>query len=86
MDLAKEKLLDGPIALHKNNLSGSLGCLSVRFALQINVNETARDIARTQVERHMRLYLSATPEWDNLVTVTGSEPLLAEAAAPPTKL
>jgi ankyrin repeat protein len=43
LGLAKEKLLDGWIALRKNNPnpSGSLGCLSVRSTLEINVDETS---------------------------------------------
>ncbi|KAF8492177.1 hypothetical protein F5888DRAFT_1806903 [Russula emetica] len=79
MDLAKAKLLDGPTTL-RNNRSGSLACLSVRFALEFNMDGTACDVARTQVERHMRLCLAATAGRDTLVTLAGSEPLLAEAA------
>jgi hypothetical protein len=82
MELAKAKLLDsnGPNALAKNARSGSLACLSVRFALEFNMDGTAGDVARTQVERHMRLCLAATAQSDTLVTLSGSEPLLAEAA------
>lgn len=78
MDLAKSKLLDsdGPHTLVDNRL-GTLACLSVRFALEFM---DASDIARTQVERHMRLCLKATAGRDFLVTLAGSEPLLAEAA------
>ena len=79
MDLAKVKLLDGPPTL-ENNRSGSLACLSMRFALEFNMDGTAGDVARTQVERHMRLCLAATAGRDTLVTLAGSEPLLAEAA------
>ena len=79
MDLAKAKLLDGPLTLEKNR-SGSLACLSVRFALEFTMTGTAGDIARTQVERHMRLCLGTTDGRDTLVTIAGSEPLLAEAA------
>ena len=79
MDLAKAKLLDGPNTLG-NDRSGSLACLSVRFALEFNMDGTAGDVARTQVERHMRLCLAATAGRDTLVTLAGSEPLLAEAA------
>ena len=53
MDLAKAKLLDGSVTLEKDNRSGSLACLSVRFALEFNMDGTAGDVARTQVERHM---------------------------------
>jgi hypothetical protein len=80
MDLAKAKLLDGPIVLEAMNRAGSLACLSVRFALDFNMDGTAGDVARTQVERHMRLCLAATTERETFVTLAGSEPLLAEAA------
>ncbi len=80
MDLAKAKLLDGPIVLEAINRAGSLACLSVRFALEFNMDGTAGDVARTQVERHMRLCLAATTERETFVTLAGSEPLLAEAA------
>jgi hypothetical protein len=76
--LNNSKLLDGD-ALEKNR-PGSLACLSVRFALEFNMDGTAGDVARTQVERHMRLCLAATAGRDALVTIAGSEPLLAEAA------
>ena len=79
MDLVKGKLLDGSNSLEENR-SGSLACLSVRFALEFNADGTAGDVARTQVERHMRLCLAATAGRDTLVTLSGSEPLLAEAA------
>jgi hypothetical protein len=80
MDLAKAKLLDGPIVLEEINRAGSLACLSVRFALEFNMDGTAGNVARTQVERHMRLCLAATTERETFVTLAGSEPLLAEAA------
>ena len=79
MDLAKAKLLDGPTMLG-NNRSGSLACLSVRFALEFNMDGTAGDIVCTQVERHMRLCHTVTAGKDTLITLAGSEPLLAEAA------
>jgi hypothetical protein len=79
MELAKAKLLDGPFTLERNG-PGSLACLSVRFALEFNMDGTAGDVARKQVERHMRLCLAATAGRDTLVTLAGSEPLLAEAA------
>src|SRR6266446_7455318 len=80
MDLAKAKLLDGPSSLVENDRSGNLACLSVGFALEFNMDGSAGDVARTQVERHMRLCLAVTAGRDTLVTLAGSEPLLAEAA------
>jgi hypothetical protein len=65
MDFAKGKLLDGPSTLG-NDRSGSLACLSVRFALEFNMDGTAGDVARTQVERHMRLCLAATAGRDTV--------------------
>jgi hypothetical protein len=82
-EFVKTKLLDGPATLDlMKDRSGSLACLSVRFALEFNMDGTAGDIVRTQVERHMRLCLAATVTAgrDTLATLAGSEPLLAEAA------
>jgi hypothetical protein len=80
MDFAKNKLLDGPNELRPENVSGSLACLSIRFALEFNLDGTACDVARTQVERHMRLCIAATTGFGKMITISGSEPLLAEAA------
>ena len=80
MDYAKQKLLNGPSELRKGNWAGSLACLSVRFALEFNMDETAREVTFAQVERHMRLCIAATSGLEKLTTIPGSEPLLAEAA------
>ena len=80
MDLVKAKLLDGPPNALEKDRSASLACLSVRLALEFSMDGTAGDVARTQVERHMRLCLAASAGRDALVTLAGSEPLLAEAA------
>ncbi|KAN0114069.1 hypothetical protein V8E52_007045 [Russula decolorans] len=80
MDYAKQKLLCGPIVLKAQNQPGSLACLSTRFALEFNVDGTARDVTHTQVERHMRLCIAATARLEKMITIPGSEPLLAEAA------
>jgi hypothetical protein len=40
----------------------------------------ARSVARKQIERHMRLCVAVTTGFEVLVTIAGSEPLLAEAA------
>lgn len=79
-DYAKQKLLNGPSELRSGNWAGSLACLSIRFALDFNVDETARKVAFVQVERHMRLCLAATAGLEKMITIPGSEPLLAEAA------
>jgi hypothetical protein len=80
MLFAKEKLLNGPSTLTDKNSAGSLACLSVRFALEFNSDSVSRDVTRKQVERHMRLCLAATTGFKRLITLAGSEPLLAEAA------
>src|SRR6266849_3423851 len=80
MDFAKNKLLDGPNELRPNNVAGALACLSIRFALEFNLDGTARDVIRAQVERHMRLCIAATTGFEKMITISGSEPLLAEAA------
>ena len=80
MLFAKEKLLNGRSSLADEDHPGSLACLSVRFALEFNADSISRDVTRKQVERHMRLCLAATTGFQRLITLTGSEPLLAEAA------
>jgi hypothetical protein len=80
MDYAKQKLLNGPSELRNGNWAGSLACLSIRFALEFNMDGTARDVTFAQVERHMRLCIAATAGLKNMITIPGSEPLLAEAA------
>ena len=79
MDYVKQKLLDGPIVLENDNRAGSLACLSTRFALEFNV-DTPRNVTHAQVERHMRLCITATPGLENLITIPASEPILAEAS------
>ncbi|KAH9954174.1 hypothetical protein BC827DRAFT_1244139 [Russula dissimulans] len=80
LNFAKTKLLDNRSDLTSAGPSGSLACLSVRFALEFNAYASSRDVACKQVERHMRLRLSAATGFDHLLTLAGSEPLLAEAA------
>jgi hypothetical protein len=80
MDFVKEKLLYGPTELKNGNWAGSLACLSTRFALEFDMDGTARDVTYAQVERHMRLCIAATTGFEKMVTISGSEPLLAEAA------
>ena len=80
MDFAKQKLLCGSNELEAQNRAGSLACLSTRFALEFNMDGTARDVTRTLVERHMRLCIAATAGLEKMITIAGSEPLLAEAA------
>ena len=80
MDYMKQKLLDGPTVLRNSNWTGSLACLCVRFALELSMDKTACDVTFAQVERHMRLCVATTAELEDMITLSGSEPLLAEAA------
>jgi hypothetical protein len=73
--------LDGKRQLEEEDSSGSLACLSVRFALEFDVVSNFHEVACKQVERHMRLCLAATTGCETLITFPGSEPLLAEAAS-----
>jgi len=75
--------LDGKLQLAKKDSSdpGSLACLSVRFALEFDLSSNFREVACKQIERHMRLCLATTTGCETLVTFSGSEPLLAEAAS-----
>ncbi|KAI0248401.1 hypothetical protein BJV78DRAFT_1363568 [Lactifluus subvellereus] len=77
---ARQKLLNGKSRIEVDG-PGSLACLSVRFALKFNADAVSRAVAWTQVERHMRLCLSATAGFERVITIAGSEPLLAEAAS-----
>jgi hypothetical protein len=63
--------------LRKGNWAGSLACLSIRFGLEFDMDETARDVTLAQVERHMRLCIPATAGLEKSITIPGSEPLLA---------
>ena len=85
LKFAKRKLLDGKRQLEKKDSSGSLACLSVRFALEFNAGPKFLEVTCKQMERHMerhmRLCLAATTGCETLITFSGSEPLLAEAAA-----
>ena len=59
----------------------SLACLAVRLGLEFRATSWLEGTAeRTQVERHMRICLSAGAGFRSLVTVSPSEPLLAEAS------
>ncbi|KAF8875860.1 hypothetical protein CPB84DRAFT_1796248 [Gymnopilus junonius] len=59
----------------------SLACLAIRLGLDFkSTSWTDRRAERIQVERHMRLCLSATAGFQKMVTISPSEPLLAEAA------
>ena len=80
-EFAKQKLLDGGPELKQGDSPRSLACLSVRFALEFNADSSSRDVACKQVERHTRLCLAATTRLERLITLAGSEPLLAEAAS-----
>ena len=81
MDFVKSKLLDGPTRINDTKGVGSLACLSVRFALDFNLaDKSGRDLTLTLVERHMRLCIAATANFENVITMAGSEPYIAEAA------
>ncbi len=80
MNYAKQKLLNGPTELRDDNKTGSLACLAMRFALEFNIDNISRDVSFAQVERHMRLCIATTAGLEKLITIPGSEPLLAEAA------
>ncbi|KAK2459288.1 hypothetical protein APHAL10511_008709 [Amanita phalloides] len=66
----------------KLNPDQSLACLAIRLGLDfIATWREERKMERTQVERHMRMYIHATEDFRTMVTVSPSEPLLAEASA-----
>jgi len=60
----------------------SLACLAIRLGLDFNdTSWVEREMERTQVERHMRMCIHATEGFRTMVTLSPSEPLLAEASA-----
>ena len=79
LSFAKVTLV-GESTLSEENSRGLLACISVRFGLEFKDDKESRDLALHQVEWHMRLCLEATSGFDKLVTISPSEPLLAEAA------
>ncbi|KAJ7498537.1 hypothetical protein FB451DRAFT_1982 [Mycena latifolia] len=59
----------------------NLACLSVRLGLEFKAAPwMEREAERIQVERHMRVCLTATAGFSKMLTIAPSEPLLAEAA------
>ena len=81
LHFAKQKLLNGKPILADGDGPGSLACLDARFTLEYKSDSISGGVVCTQVEHHMRLILAATTGFETLITITGSEPLLAEAAS-----
>ncbi|KAK2460395.1 hypothetical protein APHAL10511_007560 [Amanita phalloides] len=69
---AKGKLLNGRFDLLNKELpkEGIMACLSVRFALEFNIDRAGSEVACTQVERHMRLCLGPTRGLERLITIS----------------
>ena len=62
-------------------LDRTLACLSIRVPLEFSFSHpNPRHIVAKLIERHLRLCTIATNDFELLLTTTGSEPLLAEAA------
>ena len=60
----------------------SLACLAVRLGLEFKATSWLDSASeRTQVERHMRICLAATDGFHTMITISPSEPLLAEASS-----
>ncbi|TFY52771.1 hypothetical protein EVG20_g10410 [Dentipellis fragilis] len=81
--LACDKLLASSFLPSRRELTDmqKLACLSVRLCLEFRAARwEARDKERKLVEHHMRICLSASARLEDMVTITPSEPLLAEAA------
>jgi len=55
--------------LRDNNSSGTLAC---RFALEFNMDVSARDVRYEKVERHMRLCIAAIVGLEKLRTIPAS--------------
>ncbi|PCH35649.1 hypothetical protein WOLCODRAFT_28048 [Wolfiporia cocos MD-104 SS10] len=77
---AAEKLLNESWPIKNLSLSQKLACLSVRLALKYEPNTLALKEQRNQVAKHMRVALCPAGERHDMVTLSASEPVLAEAA------
>ena len=78
---AKAQLLNGPTYLNDIKGLGTLACLTVRFALELDFRDNSgREVALTLIKHHMLLCVAASPGFDKFITAAGSEPYLAEAA------
>ncbi|PCH44720.1 hypothetical protein WOLCODRAFT_105540 [Wolfiporia cocos MD-104 SS10] len=80
---ASGKLLNWPNKLADlEEFTGAqeMAILSQRLALEYGSSNSLNAAERKQVESHMRLCLSVKPGFTYMRTISGSEPLLAEAA------
>ncbi|PCH37334.1 hypothetical protein WOLCODRAFT_29060, partial [Wolfiporia cocos MD-104 SS10] len=77
---AIEKLINGTWPATSLDLSQKLACLSVRLALKYEPNTSALKEQRNQVAKHMRVALFPAGQQHDMVTLSASEPVLAEAA------
>ncbi|KAI0302586.1 hypothetical protein BC826DRAFT_422138 [Russula brevipes] len=81
---AAEKLLCRPAfkkGLQFDEPDESLACLAVRLGLDFKDTSWLDKVVECrQVERHMRICLAATEGFRSMVTISPSEPLLAEAS------
>ena len=76
---AKQKLLDSPAELRNGNRAGSLACFSTRFALEFNMDGTARDITHTQPNTGRRAH-DVVHWFDDRIRETGLKKSYAASA------
>lgn len=78
---ARVKFLGDPVSNRHLNDEQKLACIIQRLCMEFGgTHWLDRLPERIQVERFMRLCLSATAGFRNMYTISSSEPLLAEAA------
>jgi hypothetical protein len=76
---AGEKLLNGSEPLTEEQ---ELACLSQRMPIQFYSNtHSSRKKEQQQVESHMRVCLKVLPGFENMITISPSEPILSESAS-----
>lgn len=83
IQFAASKLLNCHHSIVNNEISKEreLACLSLRFPIEFYSTTYAAQVdARKQVERHLRVCLNIDPNFENMTTVSPSEPVLSEAA------
>src|ERR1700730_2141080 len=78
---AAGKLLNADPSIQEFNTHQQLACLSQRLPIEFNSTTwiTQQD-EKKQVEGHLRICLKADQNFESMVTVSPSEPLLSEGA------
>ncbi|TFY64621.1 hypothetical protein EVJ58_g2500 [Rhodofomes roseus] len=90
IEIARDKLIGSRTSESEESTTNTImnwqenqlfACLSQRLQLEFNCTTyTAQQYARQQVEGHMRICIKMDESYESMFSISGSEPLLAEAA------